>query len=128
MSFYQIKSLVHGATTKAILTIRGKFTRVAGVVPTKHKFKVGDFVVYTNDFGVCWGVKVISELDTRNYDLWGDPHTVMTYHYVGTDTPWFSVNECHFVMATDEDLMNNGNDNYFQNKYGFKPVDYFGCY
>ena len=65
----------------------------------EYKFAVGDKVVYTNNFGVCWGVKVITALDSRTYDLWGETHTVPTYHYADTDTPWFAIDEKNFVLA-----------------------------
>ncbi len=29
----------------------------------KPKFKVGDRVTYTNDYGMCWGTKTITEVD-----------------------------------------------------------------
>lgn len=70
----------------------------------EHKFKVGDRVVFTNDYGVCWGVKTITELCSRSYDLWGEKKTVPTYHYEGTDTPWCSIEERNFQLADDEDL------------------------
>lgn len=90
----------------------------------KHRFKIGDEVVFTNVFGVCWGVKTITGLDERNGP---------TYFYTPTDTPWFSTDEKHLVPADDEDRrMNNRPEAdawaYFQEKYGFIPSDTYGCW
>ncbi len=89
-----------------------------------HKFKVGDSVVYTNSFGVCWGVKVITALDTR-----GDR---LTYHYADSDTPWFSVGEESFTLADESDLMaaRRGDAEFLQAKHGFTPTleQLGGCY
>lgn len=91
----------------------------------KYKFGVGDKVIFTNDFGVCWGVKTISSLDERS----GKP----TYHYAESDTPWFSVSQDNFVLADDDDLLRvdyRSNWVYFQEKYGWKPTldQLGGCY
>lgn len=91
----------------------------------KHQYKIGDKVVFTNDFGVCWGVKTIIELDERS----GEP----TYHYEGSDTPWFSVDEINFTLADEEDLTRldaDQNWDYFQEKYGYEllPEEMGGCY
>lgn len=92
-----------------------------------HQFNVGDLVVYTNDFGVCWGVKTITALDERT----GQP----TYHYEGSDTPWYSVNERNFVKADVEDRVmdlwgGSHKDDFFQEKHGFTPTleQLGGCY
>ena len=94
-----------------------------------HLFDVGDKVVYTNDFGMCWGVKTITAQCTRTYDLWGVPEVLPTYHYEGSETPWFSVPQKNFTKATKEDLVahDSGDTTYFQKKYGFKLDDLFGC-
>jgi len=83
-----------------------------------HKHAVGDKVVFTNCFGVCWGVKTISALDERS----GKP----TYHYEGSDTPWFSSAEEHFIPATAEDL--EATRDQLQAKYGFTPTERYGCF
>lgn len=105
-----------------------------------HKFSVGDKVIFTNDFGVCWGIKIITALDTRTYDMWGEPITKPTYHYEGTDTPWFSVDEENFTAPDQDDLilyewqrLHKGEAlvaEFFQNKYGFTPTtdQLGGCY
>ena len=92
---------------------------------TEHRFKIGDKVVFTNTFGVCWGVKTITALDERS----GRP----TYHYAPTETPWFSTDEEHLTLADHDDLVMDiwGFDkkqSYFQEKYGFIPTEYYGCY
>lgn len=84
-----------------------------------YKFCVGDRVVFTNDFGVCWGIRTVMHLDERT----GGP----TYHAVPTDCPWFSVPERNFTLATAEDeeaakLPYEEMWTYFQEKYGFKPT------
>lgn len=100
----------------------------------QHKFSIGDKVVFTNDFGVCWGIKTITACETRTYDLWGEDKTVPVYHYEGSDTPWFGVSEENLVLADDEDLLMQhwwfGVDEHFQNKYGFTPTveQLGGCY
>lgn len=92
----------------------------------KHKFKVGDKVIYVNDFGVCWGVKTITSLETRTYDLWGEPYTKPTYHYEGSDTPWYSVDETNLTKATQSDLTASHSE--LQHKYGFTPTELYGCW
>lgn len=88
-----------------------------------HRYSVGDKVVFTNCFGVCWGVKTITELDYRNGP---------TYHYEPTDTPWFSTAEEHLRLADDEDLVMAewfwDDWAYWQRKYGFKPTETYGCW
>lgn len=81
-----------------------------------HKFSIGDKVVYTNDFGVCWGVKTISGLDDRGFGP--------TYHYEGSETPWFSVDESNFVLANGVDIIADAINNtaYFQEIHGFTPT------
>lgn len=90
---------------------------------TKHKYKVGDKVVFTNCFGVCWGVKTITALDEHNGP---------TYHYTPTDTPWFSTNEEHLTLADEDDikasLSGDESFSYFQSKYGFMPTETYGCW
>lgn len=89
-----------------------------------HAFGVGDKVVFTNDFGVCWGVKVIAAVA-----LWdGKPR----YYYEGTDTPWYPTHEKNLKLADEYDLLADhyGADEYFQNKHGFTPTteQLGGCY
>lgn len=85
-----------------------------------HAFQVGDRVIFTNDFGVCWGVKTITELDTRC----GRP----TYHYEPNDTPWYSTDQRNLKLADTEDAGLDWGG--LQAKHGFKPTleQLGGCY
>lgn len=88
-----------------------------------HKFKVGDHVVYTNDFGLCFGVKKIIELAEGFTDKDGP-----RYHYENSDTPWYPVAERNLQPADSHDLIvAKGNDDmvalYFQSKYGRDTTD-----
>lgn len=93
-----------------------------------HKYQVGDKVIYTNDFGVCWGVKTITSLEYRATTRDDNGPQRPTYHYEGTETPWFSVDEKNFTLADVEDL--TADDEFLQTKYGFKPTldQLGGCY
>lgn len=93
-------------------------------VPVKHRFKAGDEVVFTNTFGVCWGVKTIVGLDERHGP---------TYFITPTDSPWFSTSEEHLILADEEDrIMDQWGFEakwvYFQEKYGFTPKETYGCW
>jgi hypothetical protein len=90
-------------------------------MPIVYKFSPGDKVVYTNEYGVCWGVKTIVSrgecgLRRKNYTLRAG------YTYEGSATPWCPVDEKHLRLATEEDLMHAdwwfGSELYFQQKYG----------
>lgn len=97
-----------------------------------HRFKVGDKVIYTNCFGVCWGVKEITSLEFRPTTRSDDGPQRPTYHYKGSDTPWFSVDEEHFKLADEEDLIMDmwsfGDLSWFQQRHGFKPAETYGCW
>lgn len=89
-----------------------------------HKYKPGDKVIFTNIFGVCWGVKTITKLDERNGP---------TYYFEPTDTPWFSTAEEHLQPVTTEDLIMDqwgfeAKWDYFQQRYGFTPTEMYGCW
>jgi hypothetical protein len=60
------------------------------------KFKAGDRVIYTNDYGVNWGTKTIKELDTP--DKWGH-----RYYITPTDAPWMYVREKNLELAPPEE-------------------------
>lgn len=49
------------------------------------KYKVGDFVIFTNSYGVCFGEREIVSVEERT----GKP----CYIIKPTDTPWFAVPE-----------------------------------
>lgn len=82
-------------------------------------------MIFTNCFGVCWGVRTIIGHDYRNGP---------TYFYAGSDAPWFSSAEEHFRLADKNDLHMQATASeearwtYFQDKYGFTPSDYGGCW
>lgn len=86
-----------------------------------HKFAVGDKVIFTNEFGVCWGVKTIKSLEPGLSENDGP-----RYHIEPTDTPWFSTSEKNLSLADHLDVKiahNTGGlpftaEEYFQNKYG----------
>jgi hypothetical protein len=101
---------------------------------TTHRFVVGDKVIFTNIFGVCWGVKTITALDERNGP---------TYHYEPTDTPWFSTAEENLQLADETDIEISEMEihplvddlaecdvkwAYFQQRYGFTPTETYGCW
>lgn len=88
-------------------------------MPQVYKFALGDRVVYTNEFGVCWGVKTItahSEAGMRR-----QPYTLRpAYQYEGTDTPWCPVEETRLRPATLEDITHSTDRtlSWFQEQYG----------
>lgn len=102
------------------------------MTPLNHIYAVGDQVVYTNDFGVCWGVKTITRLDSHPTTRDDDGPRKPTYHYKGSDTPWFPVSERNLSPADEEDLWfaAMGIDEHFQRKHGFIPTleALGGCY
>jgi hypothetical protein len=50
------------------------------------KYKVGDRVIWTNVYGVCWGERTITEV--LEPDKWEQ-----RYMITPTDTPWMYVRE-----------------------------------
>ena len=74
-----------------------------------HRFHVGQKVVFTNEYGVCWGIKAITQQTERS----GRP----CYHYEGSDTPWFAVEEELLQDAAAEDFVLTAAE--LQAKYGF---------
>lgn len=87
-----------------------------------HKFKVGDVVIFVNDFGVVFRW-TISELTT--YQPRRDGPHVPAYHHEGTDTPWFPTVETRLRKATALDRMSTPAE--LQQKYGFTPTEWYGC-
>jgi hypothetical protein len=63
----------------------------------EHKFPIGAKVIFTNEFGMCFGVKTVTGHDQRG----GRP----TYHYEPTDTPWFPTDEANLTLADTQDLI-----------------------
>ena len=64
---------------------------------TTHEFPIGAKVIFTNDYGVCFGVKTVTGHAERS----GRP----TYHYEPTDTPWFPTDEANLTLADEQDLL-----------------------
>lgn len=60
---------------------------------SEPKFKIGDKVIYTNDYGVCWGEKEITEVVFTAWD------EAPRYHYKNSSTPWFPVAEKNLRKA-----------------------------
>lgn len=69
------------------MTTRSK-TAPAGAQPPK--FKVGDVVTYTNDYGVRWTGRTITGIE-----YWDDQ---VRYFYAPTDAHWFSVPEASLKL------------------------------
>ncbi|MCA1807450.1 MAG: hypothetical protein LC687_06360 [Actinobacteria bacterium] len=92
---------------------------------SKHKYAVGDLVVFTNEFGVCWGVVKIAELAEGFTEADGP-----RYHYVNSDTPWYPTSEKNLTPADTQDkcidmLKASHRDMwwwYFNSKYGWTPT------
>lgn len=61
-------------------------TQTAKAGARTHKFAVGDKVTLTNDAGIKFPGKIITEL------VWNEVRGA-TYHITPTDTPWFDFNE-----------------------------------
>ena len=83
-----------------------------------HKYQEGDKVVFTNEFGVCWGVRTITGL-CDPYTEGGEPR----YFIEPTDCPWFSTAESTLTKAGDRDIVVDQmsgplRDAYFQKTYG----------
>ena len=78
----------------------------------QHKFALNDAVVYTNEYGVCFGIKRIVAL---SYTGSGGP----AYVYENMDTPWSPVEEDRLKHATDEDIAHYGDREWFQKTHGF---------
>lgn len=127
---------LHGMVLKGLHpdmdpVIKEKLSKALGlkrVNPEDHKFKVGDKVIFTNDFGVCWGVKTITSLTYRPTTRDDAGPRRPCYHYEGSDTPWFPVDERNLTLATKEDLSASSEE--LQKKYGFTPTieQLGGCY
>lgn len=58
----------------------------------RHKFKIGERVIYTNGYGVNFGEKTIAAVA-----LWDDQPR---YYYEGIDTPWYPVHERQLKAVT----------------------------
>ena len=90
--------------------------------PYKYRYNVGDKVIFVNIFGVVW-LWEISQQTT--YEL----HTgevVRAYHHKDTQTPWYPTLEGELRPATKADL--TASDAELQQRYGFTPTEWYGCY
>lgn len=87
-----------------------------------HKFKVGDKVIFVNDFGVVW-LWEISELTW--WDHYKDGTKEPAYHTLNSQTPWFPTRESLLRKATWIDI--NSTPEKLQERYGFTPTEWFGC-
>lgn len=86
----------------------------------EHKFKPGDRVVFTNEYGVCFGVKTITSQEPPFTD-----DGPWRYQFEPTDTPWFPKSEDRLTSATAEDeaaMLREDWQHYFQTKYGFETT------
>ena len=59
------------------------------------KFKVGDWVIWTNAYGVNWGARRIAKVEGP--DKWGH-----LYYIEPTDTPWMHVREANLELTSDD--------------------------
>lgn len=89
----------------------------------QHAFSVGDKVVVTNTFGVCWGIRTIVKLGWLN-----GPE----YYLSGMEAHWASWPERQLTLPDTEDIIMDTwfhqDRDFFQQKYGFTPTEWFGCY
>lgn len=62
--------------------------------PAAPRYKLGDRVVWTNSYGVCWGIRTISEV--------GEPDKFGHRYYITpTDTPWMYVREANLAPSPE---------------------------
>lgn len=58
------------------------------------KFNVGDRVIYTNEYGVCWGEKTVTEIADKEHAL----SKFGTHYFIAPlDSPWCPVREEHLA-------------------------------
>lgn len=96
-----------------------------GRIPPAFKFNVGDRVVYTNEYGVCFGLKTIIEQVAWPTTRDDNGPTEPRYHHEGSDTPWLPKQEARYTLADQEDLDAEdwlGDLDHYQTKYGFKST------
>lgn len=89
----------------------------------KWKYKVGDKIIYVNDFGVayCWTISERTLWENYRGEL------LNAYHYEGTQTPWFPILEedIRHKAKRGDDKLSFGE---LKTKYGFTPTEWYGCY
>ena len=87
-----------------------------------YKFKINDVVIYVNDFGVVWRWTISERTTYERYT----GEVIPAYHHKGTQTPWFPTEETRLQKATKADL--TASDAELQQRYGFTPTEWYGCY
>lgn len=59
------------------------------------RFRVGDPVIYTNPYGVCWGERIVS-----GHEIWtGENYADHRYYLTPCDTPWYPVSQACLEAA-----------------------------
>jgi hypothetical protein len=67
------------------------------------KFKVGDRVTFTNDYGLAFKGKTIVGLSQWTWEG-ADPQ--QRYFYAPNDAPWYSVPESSLTLEQEDDAPN----------------------
>jgi len=62
------------------------------------KFKVGDIVTWTNDYGVKFPERQVVGID---FTRWGQPH----YHLLPNDAPWCAVAESALMLDLEDPVV-----------------------
>ncbi|MES0207910.1 hypothetical protein NKJ93_02270 [Mesorhizobium sp. M0028] len=68
-------------------------------IMTAPKFKTGDKVTFTNEYGVVFTGKTITKLDTE----WKGIDQTPRYFYTPSDSPWFSVSQDRLSLEGEID-------------------------
>lgn len=89
----------------------------------KYKYKVGDVIIYVNIFGVVYRWK----LSERTTWTMADGTVTPAYHWHGSDTPWFPLQEKDILRKASRKDMRLSNAE-LQQKYGFTPTEWYGCW
>ena len=63
-----------------------------------HKFKVGQTVIFVNDYGINWGERTVTELIDN-------PVRGCTYKITPTETPWFDCNKDNLFHPDDPAIL-----------------------
>jgi len=65
----------------------------------KPKYKIGDEVHFTNDSGIYWGIKKITEVSSCSYSKSG-----FGYKVTPTDTPWFDIKQENLTLKRNKSM------------------------
>ena len=87
-----------------------------------YRYNVGDKVIFVNIFGVVW----LWEINEQTIYQLHTGEVVRAYHHKDTQTPWYPTLETDLRKATKGDLI--ASDAELQQRYGFTPIDWYGCY